>query len=163
MPQMHVNAAALNIRSGPNMTSDNILATLPFGHPLETTGEHDLKRWIAVEATLNGKSHKGFVNMGYLRNPLSASKEELLAQAASIRGFSIPAGGASYVSESLSVAKPAICDVICTHNHNLVVARGLTQVWALTSGGKIVKFPLLEDGRLDDSKGVVKAVLRNQS
>lgn len=158
---MHVNAAALNIRATPGITADNIVATLPFGHPLETTGDHDLKRWIPVTATLAGKIITGFVNMGYLRNPLSAAKENLLAQAAKNAGFAIQSDCADYISESPSFARPAIGDLICADKTDLVVARGLTQVWALTNEHKIAKYSLLENGRLDDVRGLVKAVLRN--
>ncbi len=163
MPLMHVNAAALNIRSAPNMTSQNIVATLPFGHAVQTTGEHDLKRWIPMEATLNGARYKGYVNVGYLRKPLSEAKEVLLAHAANETGFAIPTGGTTFISVNPADAKPAIADVICASGHDLVVARGLTQVWTLTSERRIVKYPLLEDGKLDDPKGIVKAVLCHQS
>jgi hypothetical protein len=166
MPRMHVNAAALNIRSSADMNSNNVVATLPFGHPLETTGEHDLKRWIPVEAQLNGKVHKGFVNVGYLRKPLSAEKEKLLADAAQAwtsksAGFPMPTDHSKFAHDDPKVAKPAIGDFLRSSGADLVVARGLTQVWAFSTDMKIVKYPLLEDGRLDDKAGKVAAVYRN--
>jgi hypothetical protein len=166
MNLMHVNAAALNIRASSGMVSDNVVANLPFGHPLQTIGEHDLKRWIAVEANYVGKLHRGFVNVGYLRKPLSVTKESLLATAARAWStkdstFKLPAGDSGFARDNATTAKPAIGDVICAANNSLVVARGMTQVWALGSDLQIIKFALLEDGRLDDPHGKITAVLRN--
>jgi hypothetical protein len=166
MTVMHVNAGALNIRATPAIENDNIVVTLPFGHPLNTTGEHDLKRWIPVEATLNGKHHKGFVNVGYLRKPLSNEKETVLASAAQSWAsphatYTAPQADKGFEKESPRHAKPAICDLIVSKTQDLVIARGLTQVWALNGDRKIIRYPLLEDGRLDDPKGVVTAVLRH--
>lgn len=166
MARMHVNAAALNVRASADMNANNVVVTLPFGHPVETTGEHDLKRWIAVETQLNGKLHKGFVNVGYLRAPLSAEKEKRLADAAAAwtskaAGFPMPTDHSTFAHEDPKVAKPAIGDFLRSTGVDLVVARGLTQVWALSTEMKIVKYPLLEDGRLDDKAGRVQAVYRN--
>jgi hypothetical protein len=83
MARMHVNAGALNIRKSAGLAAD-ALVSLPFGHPVDTLGPPDLKRWIEVEATYRGKSYSGFVNSGYLRAPVSEARERLLAVTASV-------------------------------------------------------------------------------
>ena len=168
MAQLHVNSAALNIRSTPCMTADNIVVALPFGHPLETTGEADEKRWIAVTANWGGKTHVGFVNVGYLRKPLSNAKEAMLAAAAMAwtakdQTYAMPNGKLGFERQTTAVAMPTIGDLICTDRHDLVVAKGMTQIWGLNGDLKIIKYPLLEDGRLDDKRGNITAVLRSLS
>lgn len=84
MARMHVNAGALNIRASAGIAPDNVVVSLPFGHPVETMGEADLKRWIAVETIYRGSTHRGFVNVGYLRGSLSFGRENLISVAAEI-------------------------------------------------------------------------------
>jgi hypothetical protein len=166
MPQMNVNAAALNIRSTPEIKPGNIVATLPFAHALETNGTPNEDRWIKVKAKFNGKTYRGYVNVGYLRAPLSPAKEALLAAASTAwhskdKSFPIPDGSTGYTPEPATSAKPAIGDLIQHTTTDLVIAKGMTQVWALTPTLEITKHPLLESGHLDDKGGAVTAVLRN--
>jgi hypothetical protein len=166
MPKMHINAAALNIRSTPEIKPDNIVATLPFGHAIEANGTPNENRWIKVKAKFNSKTYRGYVNVGYLRAPLSPAKEALLAAASTAwqvkdKSFTIPNGTKGYAPEPITTAKPAIGDLIQHTTTDLVVAKGMTQVWTLTQSLEITKHPLLENGHLDDKRGMVTAVLRN--
>jgi hypothetical protein len=166
MPKMHINAAALNIRSTPEIKPDNIVATLPFAHGIETNGTPNENRWIKIKAKHNGKTYRGYVNVGYLRAPLSPTKEALLSTASQAwhskdKTFTIPNGTKGYVSEPTTSAKPTIGDLIQHTTTDLVIAKGMTQVWALTPALEITKHPLLENGHLDDKRGIVTAVLRN--
>jgi hypothetical protein len=165
MPRMHVNAAAINIRSTPEIKPENIVATLPFAHAIETNGTPNENRWIKVKAKFNGKTYRGYINIGYLRAPLSPAKEALLAAASTAwqnqdKSFTLPDAAKGYAPEPTTSAKPAIGDLIQHTTTDLVVAKGLTQVWALTPTLEITKHPLLESGHLDDKPGVVSAVLR---
>jgi hypothetical protein len=163
---MHVNAAALNIRSTPEIKPDNIVATLPFAHALETNGTPNENRWIKVKAKFNSKTYRGYVNVGYLRTSLSPAKEALLTAASAAwhakdKSFTLPDGTKGYATEPAATAKPAIGDLIQHTTNDLVIAKGMTQVWALTPTLEITKHPLLESGHLDDKRGMVTAVLRN--
>jgi hypothetical protein len=166
MPQMHINAAALNIRSTPEIKPENIVATLPFAHALETNGTPNENRWIKVKAKFNGKTYRGYINIGYLRAPLSPAKEALLAAASTAwqnqdKSFTLPNGTKGYAPEPTTTAKPTIGDLIQHTTTDLVIAKGMTQVWALTQSLEITKHPLLESGHLDDKHEAVKTVLRN--
>lgn len=166
MPHMHVNAAELNIRTTPEIKPGNIVAKIPFAHPLETAGLPDGNRWIKTKSKFNGKTFRGYVNVGYLRAPLSIAKENLLAAASKAwsnndLSFAFPDGQFGFALELPSTAKPAIGDLICCAGNELVVARGMTQVWAINSNLEFTKHPLLENGQLDNQRGVVTAVLRN--
>jgi hypothetical protein len=168
MPTMHVNAAALNIRSTPEIKPGNIVATLPFAHAIETNGTPNENRWIKVKAKFNGKTYRGYVNVGYLRAPLSPAKEALLAAASTAwhskdKSFTIPNGTKGYAPEPATSAKPTIGDLIQHTTTDLVIAKGMTQVWTLTPSLEITKHPLLESGHLDDKHGSVTAGLRNLS
>ena len=166
MAHMHVNSAALNIRATPDMQSDNILVALPFGYPVLTTGEASPHPWVSIVTIWNGKTFSGFVNVGYLRESLSDAKESLLAVAAMAwtikdKNYALPNLDSGFERQSLALAKLDIGDVICTGHNDLVVAKGMTQVWALSGDLKLTRYPLLEDGHLDDRSGNVVAVMRN--
>lgn len=82
MPTMHVNSASLNLRSEPLIKPSTIIASLPFGHPVNVTGEAAKPGWKTVTTTYKGNNHNGVISGDFLRQPLSAAKEKLLAAAA---------------------------------------------------------------------------------
>ena len=166
MTQMHVNSAALNVRSTPSIDTHNILVALPFGYPILVTDGSDLRPWIAIRTIWRAKFLAGFVNSGYLRAPLPATTEFLIANAAMAwtdrdRNFTLPDGDFGYQRQSADHAKPNIADLIYADQNVLVVAKGMTQLWALGGDLKIVRYPLLEDGRLDDRRDTITAVLKS--
>ena len=166
MTQMHVNSAALNVRSTPSIDTHNILVALPFGYPILVTDGSDLRPWIAIRTIWRAKFLAGFVNSGYLRAPLPATTEFLIANAAMAwtdrdRNFTLPDGNFGYQRQSADHAKPNIADLIYADQNVLVVAKGMTQLWALGGDLKIVRYPLLEDGRLDDRRDTITAVLKS--
>ena len=166
MTQMHVNSAALNVRSTPSMDTHNILVALPFGYPVLVTDGTNVRPWVEIRTIWRAKFLAGFVNSGYLRAALPATTESLIADAAMAwidkdLNFTLPDGDFGYQSQSADHAKPEIADLICADNNTLVVAKGMTQLWALGGDLKIVRYPLLEDGRLDDRRGNITAVLKS--
>ena len=165
MTQMHVNSAALNVRSTSSLDSDNILVALPFGYPVLITDGAELRPWIAIRTIWRAKFLAGFVNGGYLREPFSENTESLIADAAMAwtdkdKNFTLPDGNLGYQCQSADHAKPNVADLIDADQNVLVVAKGMTQLWALGGDLKIVRYPLLEDGRLDDRRGNITAVLK---
>lgn len=82
MPTMHVNSASLNLRSELLIKPATLIASLPFGHPVNVTGEASKPGWKTVTATYKGNNHTGVMSGDFLRAPLSSAKEKLLASAA---------------------------------------------------------------------------------
>jgi hypothetical protein len=82
MATLHVNAASLNLRSEPILKPSTIRTSLPFGHPVDVTGDAVKPGWKTVTATYQGINFSGVVSGGLLRQPVSASKEKLLASGA---------------------------------------------------------------------------------
>ena len=161
MTQMHVNSAALNVRSTPSMDTHNILVALPFGYPVLVTDGTNVRPWIEIRTIWRGRFLTGFVNGGYLREPLPESKESLVADAAMAwtdtdKSYTLPDGNFDYQHLNADLAKPNIADLIYADQNVLVVAKGMTQLWALGCDLKIVRYPLLEDGRLDDRRGTLR-------
>jgi hypothetical protein len=82
MPIMHINSASLNLRSEPLIKPATIIKSLPFGHPVNVTGEAEKEGWKTVTTTYQGKNLSGVLSGDFLRAPLSAAKENLLAAGA---------------------------------------------------------------------------------
>ena len=165
MTPMHVNSAALNVRSMPAMGFHNILLALPFGYPVLVSDDASVRPWISIHTIWQAKFISGFVNSGYLRPPLPDATEALIAAAAMAWttndiNFVLP-DRSRHQWQSADQAKPNIADFICADQNVLVIAKGMTQLWALANNLKIVRYPLLEDGRLDDRRGNITGVMKN--
>jgi hypothetical protein len=78
----HINSKTLNLRSEPLIKPGNILASLPFGHPVEVTGDAAKPGWKTATTTYKGINHAGVISGAFLRDPLSDKKEKLLAAGA---------------------------------------------------------------------------------
>lgn len=82
MAIMHINSASANLRSEPLIKPSTVLASLPFGHPVDVTGDAPREGWKTVTSTYNNRNLSGVISASLLRAPLSAAKESLLAAAA---------------------------------------------------------------------------------
>jgi hypothetical protein len=79
---MHVKAPSLNLRHTPLVKPETLIVSLPFGHPVDVQGDADRPGWKVVSTTYKGVVHHGVISGDFLRAPLSAAKENLLAAAA---------------------------------------------------------------------------------
>jgi len=81
MPKKFVDALALNFRSAPVVDPSNKLGTLFLGQPVEVKAQPPDPAWLEVSATLSGQtaSTDGFVSKRFLRDPVSANREALIA------------------------------------------------------------------------------------
>jgi hypothetical protein len=82
MAAMHVDATQLNLRREPIVRSDTLIASLPFGHAVEVVGDAQVAGWKSVRTQIDGATVSGFVAGARLREPVSARKEALIAEAA---------------------------------------------------------------------------------
>lgn len=80
MATKHVNSDELNFRSSPEIGS-NIIGILSKAQVVKTSGNPDNGGWITAEASINGQSMQGYVSAKLLRDPVSDSKESLIAAA----------------------------------------------------------------------------------
>lgn len=81
MPVMHVDATSLNMRSGPEVMTGNIVASLPLAHRLTVSGPINAAGFQAATTVLGGQNLAGFVSAKHLREPASDAKERLMAEA----------------------------------------------------------------------------------
>lgn len=83
MPNMHVAATSLNLRSQPRVAPGNIVASLDLGHPVTTTGGVEGDGFQPLTTELNGSMVSGFASAALLRAAVSPAKEALIREAAS--------------------------------------------------------------------------------
>ena len=81
MTIMHVDATELNLRSEPRVHVETLVASLPFGHPVDVVGDASVAGWKSVRTQVGGATVPGFVAGSRLRAPVSARKEALIAEA----------------------------------------------------------------------------------
>lgn len=81
MATRFVQTDGLNLRSTPEILSDNIIRSMPLCQKVSILDAPDGERFWEVEATINGETHRGFASHRFLREPLSAKKEALLLEA----------------------------------------------------------------------------------
>jgi hypothetical protein len=82
MATMHVDGTELNLRREPVVRSDTLIASLPFGHAVDVLGDAPVAGWKSVRTQIGGTAATGFVAGDRLREPASAMKEALIAEAA---------------------------------------------------------------------------------
>lgn len=79
MATMYVNVEALNFRSSPTSElPDNITGTVFLGQRLTSVADAE-PGWVRCKATIDGDARQGFVSRKYLRQPLSDTREALVA------------------------------------------------------------------------------------
>lgn len=82
MSKMIVKTDNLNLRNAPNTTSDdNIILAMPLGQEVNVITSPAGERFWEIETNINGIIRKGFAGSRFLRQPLSETKEKLLAAA----------------------------------------------------------------------------------
>jgi hypothetical protein len=67
----HVQRDALNLRSEPRVADGNVIAVLVKGQAVDTLAASDTPGWLNVEATVDGRSRRGFATTRLLRAPAS--------------------------------------------------------------------------------------------
>src|SRR4051812_22960702 len=82
MTTMQVDGTELNLRREPVVRPDTLIASLPFGHPVEVLGDAAVADWKSVRTQVNGAAAEGFVTGSRLRMPVSPRKELLISEAA---------------------------------------------------------------------------------
>ncbi|MGY6707883.1 MAG: DUF2272 domain-containing protein [Rhizobiaceae bacterium] len=80
MTTKHVNSDSLNMRSSPRVAGDNIVAMLTKAQEV-TLLEAESDGWVPARAQVNGSTHEGYVAARYLRDPVGAAQEALIAAA----------------------------------------------------------------------------------
>ncbi len=76
----HVDTEVLNFRSEPVVAEATRIGRLLLGHPVEVL-EEGPGRWRRVRTELDGAAREGFVSGRFLRPPVSAPREALIAAA----------------------------------------------------------------------------------
>jgi hypothetical protein len=81
----YVDIEALNLRSAPVISADNRIGILHLGQQVQENGSV-AAGWLNVTAEINGSTVSGVIkeeidNLPSLRNPVSAEREALIAQA----------------------------------------------------------------------------------
>ena len=75
---LKVKSDLLNLRQSPEIKDGNIIVTLFMGHEVEVIDGSPEKRFWEVRTTFNGSDLRGFVSAAYLREPVSAKREDLI-------------------------------------------------------------------------------------
>lgn len=78
MSKLYVAVEALNFRSSPEVRAGNKLGTVFLGQEVEHRGDK-ADGWVSCRAVLDGSQQDGFVAGRFLREPLSAEREALVA------------------------------------------------------------------------------------
>lgn len=74
-----VTATSLNFRSAPSI-ANNIIDALHLGYPVEVLEDAD-DQFVKVEVDIDGSTKEGFLSGRFLRDPVSAEREALVAAA----------------------------------------------------------------------------------
>ena len=79
---MMVKTDGLRLRSAPSsLNDDNIITLMPLAQEVSVINSTAGERFWEVETIVDGEPLKGFAGSQYLRQPLSQTKEKLLAAA----------------------------------------------------------------------------------
>jgi hypothetical protein len=77
-----VNVESLNLRSAPAVDTNTLIGPLFLGHAVRTTGSIDpANGFVPVDVQFEGGQQSGFVSAKHLREPVSDSREALIAAA----------------------------------------------------------------------------------
>lgn len=77
--QRFVNASSLNFRSSPTF-GDNIIDSIHLGYPVDVLEPAD-GQFVKARVRLGGEEREGYLSAYYLREPVSAGREALVAAA----------------------------------------------------------------------------------
>jgi hypothetical protein len=78
MADMYVAVEALNLRSSPNKTNDNVIGSLFLTQKIDVTAEAT-DGWVQCTASVDGAQKIGFVSGSFLRRPTTPNREALIA------------------------------------------------------------------------------------
>lgn len=82
MSKRLVKTDNLNLRTTPDKTTnDNIISAMPLGQEVTVISSSPDQLFWEIETIIGGETRRGFASSKYLRQPLSAAKEKLLAAA----------------------------------------------------------------------------------
>jgi hypothetical protein len=76
-----VNVLSLNVRSSPVFDPSNKIGVVFLGHPVDVVGPGGQPGWVKVRVDLGAGRIEGFVAEKYLRDPVTPSREVLIAAA----------------------------------------------------------------------------------
>lgn len=74
-----VNVESLNFRSDPEASPETLRGQVFLGQRLTDVEDADVEGWVRCRAEIDGAEGTGFVKKEFLRNPLSKSREALVA------------------------------------------------------------------------------------
>jgi hypothetical protein len=75
----YVDALSLNVRSAPVVDPSNKLGVIFLGQPVDVLGAAGAQGWVRVAVELGGARIEGFVSEKFLRDPVSPTREALVA------------------------------------------------------------------------------------
>lgn len=81
--EMFVQSKVLNLRNAPQVEPATLIGPMDLNQPVETLSEPDAKGWVAAKAQISGGVREGVCKAEFLRTPVSAEREALLAAARS--------------------------------------------------------------------------------
>ena len=79
MVAMYVDTPALNFRSTPQVSAQNLIGTLYLCQEVQEVEDSGTEGWVTCRASIEQESLEGFVASRYLRAPAGANREKLIA------------------------------------------------------------------------------------
>lgn len=79
--QMFVQAKVLNLRTAPKVEPTTLIGAMDLNQPVETLSAPDASGWVKVRVDIAGNMQEGVCKAEFLRLPVSAEREALLAAA----------------------------------------------------------------------------------